>query len=374
MAAPDGSPRGLLTLPELHAAFAGAGQGTVGLEEEILLVHADTWGPAAVAGEVVAAAADPRIKPELPAAQLELATRPHTTVADAVSELAALRRALVAACPPGVVPVASAVHPLGRGPAAISASARSRGLVAEYGAVAERQLVGALQVHVAVGDPDAALAVYNALRGLLPELAALAAAAPFLGGRDSGFASVRPLLCTLLPRQGVPPPIASWSAHLEDLRWGAAAGSVAEPGRWWWELRPHLTFGTLEIRVPDTQPTLAAAAGVAGLAHALVCHLARRHRAGEELGAPPSWRIAENRWAALRDGVHGHLADLATGEVSTAAGRLRALIDAVEAEAPGGLDQTRALVDRPTVDRLREAGPDGVLPWLAEAFGREQAD
>ena len=38
-----------------------------------------------------------------------------------------------------------------------------------------------------VGSADATLAVYNALRGYLPELAALAANAPFHAGRDTGL-------------------------------------------------------------------------------------------------------------------------------------------------------------------------------------------
>ena len=40
-------------------------------------------------------------------------------------------------------------------------------------------------------------------------------------------------------------------------RWGAASGAVPEPRRWWWELRPHPAFGTLEVRVPDAQATVA---------------------------------------------------------------------------------------------------------------------
>ena len=47
------------------------------------------------------------------------------------------------------------------------------------------------------------------------------------------------------------------------------------PRRWWWELRPHPAFGTLEVRVPDAQATVADAAAVAALVHALAAWLAR---------------------------------------------------------------------------------------------------
>ena len=144
----------------------------------------------------------------------------------------------------------------------------------------------ALQVHVAIGDADTTLAVYNALRGYLPELAALTANAPFYAGRDTGFASVRPLIGTMLPRQGVPPQIPSWAEYAEMLRW------TGDPKSWWFELRPHLSFGTLELRVCDTQTTIGEAAAVAAYVHALVAWLRER----EDLGSPQSWRIAENRW------------------------------------------------------------------------------
>ena len=223
---------------------------------------------------------------------------------------------------------------------------RYRRTVSEFGRYAHRQLVCALQVHVAVGDADRTLAVYNALRSHLPELAALAAAAPFHGGVDTGLASVRPKIAEELPRQGVPPLIESWEAFARALEWGAAAGAVPEPAVWWWELRPHTTWGTLELRVPDAQARVGDAAAVAAVAHALVAWLAERHEAGDELPRDPSWRIAENRWSACRSGVEGTLADLATGERRPTRERL----ELIETIAPAGaglgcaeeLDRARA--------------------------------
>lgn len=356
------------TEAELRAVFDAPASGTVGLEEEVLLVDAASGAVAPAAAEVVAAAADGRVKPELPACQIELATRPHPGVDDAVAELAGLRRLLAAACPPGVRPCAAALHPWHRGPMPVADTLRARALLADYGTVARRQLVAALQVHVAVGDADVALAVYNALRGHLPELAALAAAAPFHEGEDTGLASARPLVCTQLPRQGVPPAFPSWAAVADALRWGAAAGRLPDAGRWWWELRLHPCFGTLEVRVPDVQPTVAASAAVAAVAAALVHHLADQHRSGRPLDVPDTWRIADNRWSALRDGVEGTLADLRTGEPVPTRRRLLDLLDQIEPHAPGGLDAARALLAHPSARRLRAAGPTGAVPWLVDAF------
>jgi carboxylate-amine ligase len=148
-----------------------------------------------------------------------------------------------------------------------------------------------------------------------------------------------------------------------------ASGWVAEPGRWWWELRPHVLHGTLEVRVPDVQPTVRAAEAVVSVVHSLVSRLAARHADGEVLGSPPTWRIAENRWSALRDGTGGQLADLNSGAPVATQTRLHQLLDDVEPHAPGGLEAARELVERNTAVALRSAGLDGAVPWLVEAFG-----
>jgi carboxylate-amine ligase len=291
----------------LRDAFDAPAPLTIGLEEEAMLLDPASLDLAPVAAAVLARCEAP-IKLELPASQLEIATRPAETVGEAIEQLAAGRRALAEAADGLALPATAGVHPFAAALGQLNAGERYAAIEAEYGDVARAQLVCGLQVHVAVGDADATLAVYNALRGHLPELAALAANAPFHAGRDTGLASVRPLISGLLPRQGVPPAIASWEDFADMLRW------VPEPRRWWWELRPHPEFGTLELRVPDAQTTLADAAAVAAFAHALVARLAERHAAGERLPAAASWRIAENRWTALREGLDGAFADLDSGE------------------------------------------------------------
>jgi carboxylate-amine ligase len=234
-----------------------------------------------------------------------------------------------------------------------------------------------LHVHVAVAGADRALAVYNALREQLPALAALGAAAPFYEGRDTGLASVRPKICDLLPRQGVPPAIASWEALAGAFAWGRASGTFPDPGQWWWEARLHPLHGTVEVRVPDAQATVAEVAAIAAVDHALVASLAARHDAGEELGAADSWRIGENRWAACRHGVDGWWADTRTGATLPIRDHLHALLDelapvARELCCEPELDVARDLVERPRAAIARAVagtdGVDGLARWLAGRF------
>jgi glutamate---cysteine ligase / carboxylate-amine ligase len=363
------------TAAQLCAAFDAPAPLTVGLEEELMLLDDETLDLLPRALDVLARTdGDARFKPEMPAAQLEIVTPPVADLREAVRLLATARRDLAAAAA-GIGRLAAAgLHPFAAVEGVLNQGERYDLTAAEYGAIARRQLVCAFQVHVAVGGAERSLAVYNALRSWLPEIAALAANAPFYAGVDTGLASARPKVSELLPRQGVPPAIPSWEAFAETLRWGFASGAVPEPRRWWWELRPHPAYGTLEVRVPDSQARVADAEAVAAVVLSLTAWLAARWDAGEIPEPVTTWRIEENRWAACRDGVEATFADLATGEREPLRARLLALLDAVApAGAPlgcaPGLERARALVERNEAMCQRAAGgPREATRWLADAY------
>jgi carboxylate-amine ligase len=335
--------------------------GTVGLEEELMLLDAETLDLAPRAAEVIEAlGGDPRFKLEMPAAQLEIVTAPHATVAVAAEELARSRADLEAAAAGAGFRIAGAgAHPFARGTGPLNAADRYRRMGAEYAGVANRQLVFGLHVHVAVRGADRALAVYNALRSYLPELAALAANAPFYEGRDTGLASVRSRIAGLLPRQGVPPAFESFGAYERALGWLG----FNDPRQWWWELRLHPTLGTVEVRVADTQRAIGETAAIGAFAHALVARLAERHDAGERLPVAETWRIDENRWSACRHGLDGDLRDLETGERRVTRERVAVLAEELGVGVPAGDGAARQR------EVAAERGLRGLAAWLADGFG-----
>ena len=367
------------TASQLRALFDAVQPFTVGIEEEVMLLDPATLDLAPRAEQVLAELeGDARFSRELPAAQAEIATAPTASASDALAQLSAARAELIAACEGIARPAAAGVHPFAALSGELNEGERYELIRDAYGPVARRQLVASLQVHVAVGGAERTLAVHDALRSFLPELAALAANGAYYGGRDSELASARPLVCGLLPRQGVPPVLESWERVAGELSWGAAAGRLPEPRMWWWELRPHPLYGTLELRVPDAQTTLAAAAGVVVVVQALVAWLAQRWEAGEPLPVAPSWRIEENRFAALRHGLDGELADLSGGERVPTRERLASLLDALTptAERLGAgalLPYARALVERNGAVCQRavaaEHGVRGLVAWMADRYG-----
>jgi carboxylate-amine ligase len=366
MSGPRTAARANPSAAELREIFDHPAPFTVGVEEELMLLDPATLDLAPRAPELLARlGGDPRYKLEMPAAQIEIASPPLADAAEAETFLAAARADLAQAAGGLVRLGAAGVHPFAAAEGELNDSERYRNTLERFGRVARRQLVFGLQVHVCVRGADRALAVYNGLRNLLPELLALAANAPLYGDEDSGLATVRPKICELLPRQGVPPALASWEEFASHLAWGEAVGSVPEPRVWWWELRPHAAYGTLELRVPDAQLTVADAAAVTAVVHALAAHLGRAHDDGEPAAAADTWRIAENRWQALSGGTKALLADLETGEVRPARERLHELLDDVAADAAAlgtsaQLERARALIDAGGgAARLRAAAKRG---------------
>lgn len=365
------------TAERLRSLFDATPPLTVGVEEEVMVLDPGTLDLAPEADRVLdRVRGDARFKRELPAAQLEIVTSPQPTTGAAVEALTAGRRDLCAAVAGAWRLAAAGVHPFAAAEGELSDHESYADTRERYGRVARRQLVFALQVHVAVGGAERTLAVYNALRSYLPEISALAANSRWHEDRDSEFASVRPKIADALPRQGVPPPLRSWEAYAEALAWGSAAGTF-DPRVWWWELRPHVQLGTLEVRVPDAQATVAESAGVIAFVHALVAWLAARHDHGERLPVVPGWKIEENRWSAARDGLEGTLADLADGTRRATRERLLWLIDqlgtaAATVGADAYLAEMRALAETNGAIRQRRVGADGggraVAEWLAGGF------
>ena len=136
--------------------------------------------------------------------------------------------------------------------------------------------------------------------------------------------------------------------------------------RWWFELRLHATYGTLELRVPDAQSSVDDVHGVAAFAYGLMHALAARFDAGEPLPVHDSWRIDENRWAAMRDGVDGTLADLDTGERMPT----RELLLRAPGRAARPAATRRALIEANGAIRTRPVGADGAAasPRLISRF------
>jgi carboxylate-amine ligase len=184
----------------------------------------------------------------------------------------------------------------------------------------------------------------RALEGVLawlPLVLALSANSPFLGGEETGLASNRAEVLAELPRAAAPPEFGSyadWEVFVERfVELGLADGYT----RFWWDIRPHPRFGTLEIRVPDQPTSVRRTVGFVALLQAL-CKTVLE-------GPPPKpaqrGDYAQNRWAALRFGPRAELIHPDGDRVVSApelAYELLALIEPAVREL-GTVEQIRAL-------------------------------
>ncbi len=329
---------------DCRRAFSHGASFTVGLEEELILLDPATLLPVGDVESALVRLEDDRYTCELRSAQLETVMPPGLTVSDACRELRSAR-AFAADRLAGFIRVAAAgVHPTSRLAVEITDRDRYSGIAADCPWSVREGLPCGLHVHIAVSGPARALAVYNAARSYLPELAALAANSPFLGGRDTGLASSRLKLNESFPRAGVPPAFRTWNEYGDFVSWGAAGGLFPDQSYFWWDLRLHPVHGTIEFRVADAQTRVEEAGAVAAVCQALVAALAARYDAGENLPVHDTIRIAENRWRAIRDGLEGTLVGLDSGVPVGTRTRVGALLAELEpfAEALGSRDDLLA--------------------------------
>lgn len=359
----------------LAQRFEHTGAPTFGVEEELLLLDPVTLELLHEAPRMIAGLP---AKLELPACQLEIAGAVHEDLGALGEELARSRARVAGALEGRARLLAAGAHPFAPAEGALNAGAHYERLERQYGMLARRQLVCGLHVHVGLpGGAARVLAVHNALRSHLPDIAALAANAPLQRGVPTGMASVRPFICGLLPRQGIPPAYAGWRELEADLAWGRRAGALQGVQGWWWELRLHPQLGTIELRAADSQSTPREAAAMAAFGACLVLWLAERHDAGDLPPPAPAWRIAENRFSAARHGVAGRMADLQSGRPLATAERLERLLDALaplagRMGASELIASARGLIARPPAQRqLRlhaELGVRGATRRLSELF------
>jgi glutamate---cysteine ligase / carboxylate-amine ligase len=181
---------------------------------------------------------------------------------------------------------------------------------------------------VGIQGADRAVVVCDRLRPILPVLLAISANSPFLDGRDSGLHSARTQTFTKsFPRCGVPDAYGSWDVFAKYIAMLFRTRSIVEYTQVWWSVRPHLSFGTVEVRICDAQATAAESDGLAALIVACVAQAARDHDEGRPATELPGRLIEENVWRALRYGLDGELLDLSRLEPYPAAGALERLLE-----------------------------------------------
>jgi glutamate---cysteine ligase / carboxylate-amine ligase len=364
-----------LDLDGARERFESSTDFTVGLEEEFAILDPETLELAHRYEDVKAACDTDEVLAEaaageLIASEVEIRSGRGETFAAAVAAQRERRERLFAL----VDRMGLALGAMGTHPWAnyldqrIIDTPHYNRLREELGYVAQRNNTWSLHVHVGVRGADRAIAVCDRVRELLPALLAASANSPFLDRRDSGLATVRSQIFTRsFPRCGVPSPFIDWDTYAGFVGMLQRTGSVVESTQLWWSVRPHHSFGTVEVRICDAQTGGEEATALAGLIVACVAQTALDlDERGVEGWAPLADReIEENLWRAIRHGAGGRMVDFRVGEeIETRAVFDRLLGWTEPARAALGIDIT--LPGRNGAERSREALEEGVS--LADVY------
>jgi glutamate---cysteine ligase / carboxylate-amine ligase len=359
-------------------AFGQSPPFSLGIEEEFQLVSPHSYELVPRFEEVAEAAGDQRVHQELMTSVLEAATGVHERVAEAVAEVRQIREHLRAAAAQHDVLIASAgTHPFSRWEhQEISESKRYQDVAESMQWVAQRVAIFGLHVHVGIDEPDAAARVATQLRNWVPELMALSANSPYWQGRDTGLASTRSQIFDTMPRSGLPPRLESFADFVDLVERGVTAGFFREYTYIWWDIRPHPKLGTIELRVCDAQTRVENVAAIAALTQCLAATLV-----DGPVAVQPRLLIAENKWRAVRYGLHAELFDIGKGVGRPAPDAIRELVERAAPASPElGCEEELAgvesLLERGTgADEQRrvaedEGGVAAVARWIAEETNR----
>jgi carboxylate-amine ligase len=143
----------------------------------------------------------------------------------------------------------------------------------------------------------------------MPHILALSTSSPFWIGRDTGLKSYRSVIFENMPRTGMPPSFRSWSEYEEFTGILVRAGSIDEPTKIWWDMRPHPIFPTLEFRILDVCTKVDEVIALAALLQALVAKLIKLRRENRKWRTYRHHLLTENKWRAVRYGLDGMLVD-----------------------------------------------------------------
>lgn len=288
---------------------------TLGIEEEYLIVDRATRElvrePDPGFMETCAAEWGDQVTAEYLQCQVEVGTKPHRTVADAVGELAELRGCIARSAEAhGYAAIAASTHPFSSWRAQThTRKDRYDALRLDLGQAARRLLICGMHIHIGVEDEELRVDLMNQVAYFLPHMLALSCSSPFWEGEDTGLSSYRLTVFDALPRTGLPDQMASFNEYRRLVNHLVHAGCIEDATKIWWDIRPSDKFPTVEQRITDVCSSVRDVAGIAALYQSVMAYLYRLKTRNQRWRLYPRTIIMENRWRAQRYGTEGDLVD-----------------------------------------------------------------
>jgi carboxylate-amine ligase len=308
---------------------------TLGVEEEYQIIDPET-------GELVSYVQQflekgrvifkDQVKPEFLQSQVEVGSYVCRNVREIRQELVRLRSMVAeVAEKSGCKIIAAGTHPFSRWEKqTVTDNPRYHGLLNDMRFLARRMLIFGMHIHVGIRDPELRIDVMNQLRYFLPHILTLSTSSPFWHGRDTGLKSYRSVIFEDLPRTGIPDYFNSYDDYQNYINTLIKTKTIEEPTKIWWDVRPHPKFPTLEVRICDCVTEIDDVVAIVALVQAITAKLIQLRRNNI------SWRIyrrdliAENKWRAVKDGIHGELIDFGKQEAVPLRLLIHEMLDLIE--------------------------------------------
>ena len=369
----------MLDMARVHEAFEASTDFTVGIEEEFAILDPDTLSLDQRFEELKQASQDDpvladSVAGELIKSEIEIRSGRGENFADAVERQREARvRLFRLAAERGALLAATGTHPWSPWQEQqIIDTEHYRRVADGLQYVAWRNNTFSLHVHVGVRGAERAVRVCDRLRPVLPELLAISANSPFLDGRDTGLHSARTQIFTKsFPRCGIPDPFGGWAGYADYVDYLIQTNTIVEQTQIWWSVRPHHSFGTVELRICDAQTSAADSTALEALITACIAQAAIDEDERVPFDDPPANFIEENFWRAIRYGLEGKLIDIPTRTEFPAAAVAERLLDWTSpARAELGIDP--ALPAENGAQRQRRALEEGAT--MEDVYAAEVAE
>jgi YbdK family carboxylate-amine ligase len=341
--------------------FTSSPRSSLGVEWELELVDLESRELASAATDILDELAGgsgkehPKAKHELLESCVEVITGVCSTVDEAVEDLhGTMTEVADAAATRGLGIMCSGTHPITDwATQQISPNPRYAKLVEDMQWLARRMQIFGVHVHVGVRSPEKVIPIVNALTGYIPHFLALSASSPYWVGTDTGLASARSKVFEGLPTAGLPYQLSGWDDFERYMATLISAQTVSSVREVWWDVRPHPTFGTVELRICDGLPTLYEISWAAALSQCLVEMLNGQLDRGYTLPTPTGWTLRENKWRAARYGIDAELIVDNDGRTQP----LRDLIEELVADLAPVAERLGCGAELLRTTRILEVGP-----------------
>lgn len=251
------------------------------------------------------------LKTEMLQSQIEVATPPCETMAEARAHLSRYRATLAGAARPRKLGIAAAgTFPLAfRDEQRVTPQARYDDIMHDLQILGLRNMVCGLHVHVEIPDQSMRINLIMRVTPYLPLLLALSASSPFWQGHLTGLSAYRLAHYDELPRTGLPELFRTAEDYDEYVAALVRAKIIPDASYIWWAIRPSMIFPTIELRVADACTRLDDALAIAALFRCLLRALDRDRSLNAGFDRVGRAITAENKWHAQRHGLAATFVD-----------------------------------------------------------------